>query len=243
MSNIGHNNPPSQIESSEEVAAALGGWLLANPVVGAGPAAVEGALHFDRARLYLADLDAERKVRVEPLNKQVAEINDEYRQPRAYVEKLRKLVGERLNVWRATEEDKRRQEVEEISRRAAETERQAREAEAREREAAEDARLGVEVDVAAVTQAADTKFAEHQSTQRELARAQNNITPKVRGVTGRTIATRFEEELVIKNADVALRRIGWSERMLDALIKEARAYRKRCGSLPDGIASKGERTF
>lgn len=238
---IGDNHPPSHIEFAAETAAALNDWLTSHPVVQTEEETREIKVLLDRSRLCRQDTEAERKSRVGPLQQQVRDINAEYAGPLAYLDKLELEAKTRLNVWIVKEEEKRRRAAEEARQRAWEAAEKAREAEAREREAAEDARQGVEADIGTATAVADAAFSDFQRAEREAARLEKAKDVKITGGFSRALSSRFKETLVVADPEKAFACMGYSERVLEAMLTEARDYRRKYGKLPDGIISQGER--
>lgn len=241
IARIGDNKPPSQIVFTQETGTILGAWLKDHPVVDTEEVARSGKLLVDRARLCLQDLEGERTAQTKSLNEQIKVINETYRSPRAVLDKLLGELKARLDVWLKAEEYKRLREAEETRRRAEELEAKAREAEAREREAAEDARVGVESDIGTATQDADAAFSEYQKAEREAKRAERAVDVKLPGGFRRALYLKDHETLIVVDADQALEHMGWSERMIEALLKDAREFRRQHGKLPNGISSKEER--
>lgn len=238
---IGHNQPPSQIKFSEETSTVLSLFLQDHPVIQTEEEARAGKLLVDRARLCLADLEAERTAAVAPLNEKVKAINDEYRSPRGILDKILTQLKDRLDAWLKIEEEKRFQAAEEARRKAEEAERLAREAEAREQEAAQDAKVGVETDIGTATREADAAYAAFRKAERELARAEKDTNARIPGGFGRALSLKFKETLVVTDPTKAVSVTGWSQRLLEALKTEAREYRKLHGHLPDGVTATGER--
>lgn len=237
----GHNNPPSQIEFAQETSAVLGEWLKTTPVVETEEQAREGKLLVDRARSCVADLESERYGKVRPLNTQVRAINDEYRAPREVLERVSQELLLRLDVYRKAEEERREQIAEEARRAAEEAEQRAREAEAREQDAKDDASYGVEADVASAVSDANQAFKDYKRAETAAARAERDTTVRIGGGFNRSLAARTREELSVTDPQAAITQIGWTERLLHAILMEAREYRRAHGKLPAGITSKKER--
>jgi len=237
----GHNNPPSLIEFAGESASVMSDWLKENPVVETEEQARGGKLLDDRASSCLADMETERKVRVKPKQEEIDLINGEYRSPRTILDKIRGELRNRLNDFIKKEQNQRLRDLAEAQKRVEEAEQAARDAEARERSAIEDARAGVETDIGAATVEADARFNAFQRAQREFARAERAKDVKIGGGYKRAVSQRFKEELVVADPIKALSIMGWSERLLEALLTEAREYRKKHGRLPEGIIAQGER--
>lgn len=240
---LNHNNPPSAIEFSVESADALGDWLKINPVIETEEVARDGKLLVDRARRCLADMEDERKQRQAPLQAQLDGIRDEYRSPRNILEKILAELKVRLDAYVKAEETRRQEALAAARKAAQEAERLAREAEDRERAAADDAKYGVEADTATATRDADAAFREFQRREREVARSERDLDVKIGGGFGRALSTRFKEELVVVDPAAAIESMGWSGRVLAAILSDAREYRRNVGKLPEGVISQGERSI
>lgn len=241
MTNPGHNNPPSMIDTAGEVTASLNNWLTDHPVVENEDHARDAKVLLDRAKLCVKDMEAEREGKVKPLNLQVAAINDTYRQPRGLLQKVQQELLRRVTSFIAKEEVKRIKAAEEARKKAAEAERLAREAEQRERDALADAEVGAVSDVAEAISEADEAFAEFQRQQRAASLADREAKVKVSGGFTRSLTLRNKETLVVKDAIIAINAIGLTPDIEAAILKGARAYRTLHQELPPGIDSKTER--
>ncbi len=133
LASVGHNNPPSQIESLTETCNAVGDWLKTNPVVQTEEEARAAKPHVDRLRLGLQDMKAEEKSRTKPLLDQVTSIRAEYDAVETLTEKLLNEAKNRISAWVKEEEERRRKFAEEARQKTEELEFLAREAEERER--------------------------------------------------------------------------------------------------------------
>lgn len=243
MSDIGHNKPPSHIEFAAELAATLSEWLRLNPLVQEEDMARDGKVLHDRTVILLKEIEDERDKQVRPLNEQVKSINERYRGPRNVLEKILGELRERLDGYRRQEE-KRREAIAEAARQAAEKARiDAIGAEKTESEAREDASLGVETDIGAAVAAADDAFASYRRMERAANRAERDSRVRLGGGFGPALVARSKETLSVKNPIAAVKQIGWTEKLLEALLSEARAYRKEYGKLPEGIESTKERSI
>lgn len=242
MMEIGHNQPPSMIDTAGEVTSALNKWMEDHPVIQDGDEAREAKVLIDRAKLCVKDLEAEREGKVKPLNLQVSEINDSYRPSRNLLQKVQQEALRRVTDYLAKEEAKRLKVAEEARKKAEEAERAAREAERLEREAADDARHGVEVDVAAAAQAADESFADYQRADRAANLAERDSKVRLGGGFTRAMSLRNRETLIIIDIIDAIAEIEITPDIEAAVLKGARAYRTIHGKLPGGIISKIERS-
>lgn len=235
------NFPPTNIETVQTLASEISDFLKEHPVIEGEDALRTAKPWMDRARLGLADLDAERKGRKQVFQKEIDAIEDEYRTPRTILQRIYEILKDRVTHGIRKEEEIRRREAEEARKRVEEAEKAAREAEQQERESIADASSGVESDVGSATRHADAAFSAFKRAEREAARAEKATDVKVGGGFSRAISTRFKETLVVEDPLKAISIMGWSERLFAALITDAREYRKRCGQLPHGIISQGER--
>lgn len=229
------NNPPSALEFCAETTADLGKWLEDHPVIQTEEDARAGKLLVDRATATIADAEAERDKLVRPLNEQVKEINGRFKGPRETLKAICATLSGRLLDYIQVEKAKREAEAEAKRRAAEEAERRAREAEEREQEAKEESKSGAVVDILQRSVEADQAFAALQKAEREAARAEKDTHVKVGGGFRRALGVRTKEVLILQNWKAAIGDMGLSESLIEAILKEARAYRKAAGHLPAGI--------
>jgi len=238
MTEIGHNSPPGQIEFSRETVEALSAWMKDHPVISSEDEAREAKLLVDRGAACSKDLAGERQSRTGPLLKQVEEIRDEYRTPQSILDRVVTELSARLNAFIIREEEKRKAAAEEAKRIAEEAERLAREAEEAEQRAKEEAQQGTcDVDIAVATQQADEAFSRFKEASREAARSERDSTVRVGGGFRRATSLRTKEELIIDDIHEAIRAMGVTDTIRDAVLSEARAFRKALGDLPPGVSS------
>lgn len=246
---IGANNPPSSIESARETFKSLSDWLKDNPVVSTEDEARAGKLALDRAKVSIESMETERDALVRPLNTKVREINDLYRQPRTILEKVRDTIAGRLSAYALRLEQERLAAAEAARKAAEEAERIAREAEAREKEAAETAAAGVcDVDIAAVTEEADTAFSQFQRASRFAQRADRDTKVRLGGGLGKVSTLRSKETLAVTDWKSAIDALTDDdgeipEVIAEAILTAARAYRKAYDRLPTGISQSFERSI
>tara|TARA_R110000868_G_scaffold399585_1_gene673434 strand:+ start:9754 stop:10530 length:777 start_codon:yes stop_codon:yes gene_type:complete len=249
---IGHNNPPepTAIERAKTVIGEISDWMADHPTIETEEHARAAKPYVDRARAALAAVETERDEVVRPLNEQVKDINAKYKavhntdkkKPALFDKVLNELL-KRVQVFMVAEEDKRKAAAEAARKIQEEAERKAREAEAAEAEALANAKVGEVVDVAAVTEKADEAFAEYQQQSRFAARAEKDAHLKLAGGAGRTVSLRTKETLVLDDMTKALLYIGRTEKIVEAILSEARAYRNQYGELPDGVSAIQERVL
>lgn len=246
---IGGNNPPGPIEMAESIMQVLSDWMADHPVIQTEEEARAAKPLIDRAKAAMDELEFERDGKVRPLNDKVAEINAEYKAVHNSDPKkpgtFNKIFNElklRVADYLRKEEQKRLAAAAEARRIQEEAELQAREAEKREREALENASAGeVGVDVAAVTKEADAAFETFERQSRFADRAEKDTRVKIGGGFAASVGLRNAEILQVDDALKAIVIIGTTERIRDAILTEARAYRKANGRLPEGVSATTER--
>jgi hypothetical protein len=246
---VGANNPPGPIEYADTIIQQLSAWMKDHPVIQTEEEAREAKPLIDRARAAQAEIEAARTNEVKPLNDKVAEINAEHKavhntDPKK-PGKLDRVFNElkaRLAAYLQAEEQRRLREAAAARAAQEEAERIAREAEAKERAALEEANAGVvDVDVAAVTEQANEAFAAFERTSRFADRAERDSKVKIGGGFAASVGLRNAEVLNVDDALKAIVVIGVTERICEAILTEARAYRKANGRLPDGVSATTER--
>lgn len=241
MNDLGHNQPPGMIDTAAEVTAQVNAWLTDHPVIEASEEASSAKALIDRAKLCLKDLDDEREGKVKPLNSQIQQINNEYRSPRNLLSRILDEAKRRVTDYIAREEAKRIKEAEKARIKAEEAARLALEAEQREQEARSDANAGVVVDVGGTIEAADVAFSDYRRAERTAARAERETKVKVGGGFSRALSLREKETLRVKDPHLALRAIGMTPHIEEAILKGARAFRTLHNELPAGIEVTVER--
>ena len=246
---IGGNNPPGPIEMAQSIMHVLSEFMSEHPVIQTEEEARAAKPLIDRAKAAMDELESERDGKVRPLNDKVAEINAEYKavhntdpkRPGTFNKIFNELML-RIADYLRKEEQKRLAAAAEARRLQEEAERQAREAEQRERDALNNASAGeVGVNVAAVTQEADAAFETFERQSRFADRAERDTKVKIGGGFATSVGLRNSEVLQVDDALKALVIIGTTERIRDAILTEARAYRKANGRLPEGVSATTER--
>ena len=239
---LGHNNPPDNLALAPDTIADLAAILKETPAVTDADSAKAIKLAIDRGRKVGQDLEDERKAKVKPLNDTVKDINGQYK---AVTDPLAKIVDQlknNLGAYVAAEERRREAEAAAARKAAEEAARLAQEAAERERKAREDASVGdCDADVGATIVQTDEAIRLAELKAREAARADRDTHVKIGGGYGHAASLRTVETLHVVNAAAALASIGCTERIAEALITEARAFRKEWGTLPAGIEARTER--
>lgn len=251
---IGGNFPPvpTAIERAEPHIEQLGLFLDDNPVLTNEDEARAAKAVLDRVVLALRDVEAERKAKVDPLNEQVKAINVQYHRLHNADKKRPgiwdKLIGQlwsRMSAY-ALEVERQRQKAAEAARKAAdEAARIAREAEQREIEAATEAASGVcGVDIARATEAADEAFSRFRRADWTAQRAEASAAKvRITGGEGNAVSLKDHEILTVTDWRAAIEEIGLTDRLREAILTEARAFRKSMGELPSGVVANYERSL
>lgn len=250
---IGHNQPPepTPIERAGDAMSALSVFLDATPVITDSIHLVEAKRLVEHARGAAAELEDERIALVDPLNKQVASINGQYKalhntdsKKPGTLDKVLNELKARLTAYGVAEEAKRLREAELARIELANKEAAAREAERIEREAKQDAVVGVvDTGVAQAIANADHAFSEFEHASRFAARAEKATTFRIGDGNGKALGMRTEKTLVLESYGRAIKAIGPNDTIKEAILTAARAYRKQHGALPDGVSETSERKF
>jgi hypothetical protein len=232
------------IDEAREVFNRVSFWLREHPIIATSEDAKDANEHFGATQRCLRDMEAERKVQVEPLTEQVTLINTQYRSVRQPIERALDELKRRLTAYVAAEERARAAGAAKLRAAAEAKERAAREAEAREADAIASVDVGVCDDAGGAIADADAAFAEFQRADRAAATAEHNVTVKLRDrFSQRARSMRNSEVLTVSDAAAALAVLGVTERIAEAIVSEARAYRKAHGTLPPGIAVQWVRSL
>jgi len=241
---IGGNLPPSAIDFAKESTTAVSDWMKDRPVIETDDDARAAKVLVDRAKSSLESMETERDAQVRPLNEQVKAINDRYRSPRTLLEKVRNALVDRLTAYARRLEQERLRKAEE-ARRAAEAAAQAAlKAERREQEAREEAKLGVcDVDIGEVAAETDQAVAALGRAARAVQLAERETKVRIGGGFGRVATLRDKEILTVTDWRAAIAEIGLTDRIAEAILTEARAFRNSMGELPSGISQTFERSL
>jgi len=243
MTDVGHNQPPGQIEFSKETGDALSQWMANHPVIDSEEVAREAKLLLDRGSACSKDLAQERQERTGPLLKTVEEIRAEYREPQSTLDSIVTELQARINAFLIKLEEQRRAAAEKLRLEAEEAERLARSMEALEQAAKEDAKQGIlDVDIAATTREADQAYSRFKEVSLAAARAGREAQHvAIGGGFRRAASLRKKETLVVADYEAAIKHMGLTDAIRDAILTEARAFRKAFDELPDGIISETTR--
>jgi hypothetical protein len=242
------DNHPDQITLARDTYRELNNFLKETPAVTNAKEAKDAARWLESVKVTLEELDGERRGKVDPLNAQVKAINDAYRPARESLDRLLAVLRDRLNAFARAQEAARAAEAARLAAEAAEAERLAREAEAREQDAIAAADVGeCGIDIGQAIEQADASFADYKVAARAAAIAERAVPVRFgSALGGRSMALRAKETLTVDDPIAALKalaKVGLSEKLVDAILSDARAYRKLKKELPAGISSSTQRSL
>jgi hypothetical protein len=241
---IGDNKAPGPIDHAKEALAELNNYLKEAPVIQTPKEAKEAGGWLERSRIAIKELEDERTDKVGPLNTKLKSINDLYRAVRDPLEKVTTELRRRLTAYTNAEEAKRRAEADRLRQEAEAAAEEARKAAA----AADDAVASVDVgeigvDAGGAIADADAAIRQAGIAERAALRAQRESTVRIASVMGnRALAPRTVEVLTVTDAVAAIKEMGMTAKITDAILSSARDYRKEFGELPAGIGSESKRS-
>lgn len=239
---VGHNRPPGMIAVCDQVCADISAWMAEHPAISTPEDAKEAKLQLDRGKLTLKDMEDERDAAVRPLNTQVKEINESYRPTKTLVNDVLAELGKRVTAYLTAEEEKKQAAMREAARIAEEARTRALEAARRAAEAAESATTGeLGVDIKAAAREAGVAAREAEKAERAAQIAEKETHVKVAGGFSRAASLRKVKVYVITDAAAAVKAIGTTPDIFEAIVKGARAYHEEWGEIPPGIMMYEER--
>lgn len=240
------DNEPDRLAFAVEAYDELRAYLKATPVVTSQAEAKFGAAVNERTLIALNEARAERETKTRPFRDKLNAIFEAYGlvKDKGTMETARGELRKRLTKYAADIEAKRIAEVERLRKEAEDAERLARQAEAAEQEAIDDADQGVESDVGEAIQQADQAFSTFRRADKQAAIAARNVPVRFSSVTGgRSMGMRNVEVLVIEDVAKAIKIMGLTPKIRDAILSSARDYRKEFDELPNGIKATFERSL
>jgi hypothetical protein len=239
---MGHNRPPTVIESAKEAMAELSTFTQECPVIQSFDDAKQAAAFIERTRVALQAMEDERKPQTDPLNAELERINKPYRLVRQPLEKLYEVVKARLTKYNNAVEAARLREAQRLREEAEAKERAAREAEANEAAALAGADVGELTDIGGAIIEADGAFKDFQKADRAAATAERNVPMRFGSIMGgKALSMRTTEVFVVEDASAAITAMGLSDDLKKQIVKDAKRFREATGELPDGITSTHER--
>lgn len=235
---VGDNQIPLATDIAKQVRDMISDFLAAHPVIDTEQDAKRAMELETQGLRALQEIEDERKKRVKPLNDEVATINDSYKPASVPLAQTRSVLSIRLNAYQLAEKAKREAIAAEAMRQAEEKIRLAQEAAAREREALENAEageIGIKVGDVVADTAEATRDAEKAIRQAQIA--QKDTAVKINMGFGKSRSLREPEVLSVTDPVKAIEAIGLTEKIMEAILTGARAYRALRKELPPGVTS------
>lgn len=233
------------IEQAKDTTRELQLFLKETPAITSPEECKAGDNWIERARINLATLEDERKPLVEPLNKELGEINGRYREPRQQLETLDKEIRRRVTIYKNKVEAARTAEAERLRREAEEAEARRQQAAAAAEDAIASVDVGVCDDAGAAIFEADQANREAGQIDRAASRAERSIAVRNASIVGgRAMAMRTVQVINIVDPAAAVKAMcagGIPEKLLTALRQCAVAFEDAYGVLPDGVTRTTER--
>lgn len=240
------NNPPTALDHAADALSELAKWLKDHPIIQALPEAKAGVGLKERTLVALNSARDERQAKTQPLRDQLNEIFATYDlvKDKGTLERGYNELRKRLTAFATSQEEARIAEATRLRNEAAERERVAREAEAAEQEAIANAEVGEVTDVGAAIAQADEAFKGYRVADKQAAIAERNVPLRFGSVLGgKSISMRTTEKLVIDDVALAIKALGITEKIAEAILSSARDFRKEFNELPAGIKATFERTL
>ena len=238
-------DPDKYLKGAREAKVELNTWLTTTPVIQTLAQAKLGADYIGRTRIALKLLDEERVGKVKPLNDQVDEINATYnKETKNPLKLLFDQLCARVDTFRKAEETQRKAAADRIRLAAEEAARVAQEARARVTEVIDDAAQGAETDIGSMIDDAEAVLHVAAKLQRQANVAERDSNVRIPSVMGRAVSARTYRELIVSDIEaavLAIRSMGLTEGLQDAICTEARKFKATWGELPEGVTENSER--
>lgn len=239
----GANSGEPALEAAQDTTKRLAEWMAEHPLILNEEDAREAKLLHDSGSLAKQDLEDERTTRLAPPRREMEVIQDRYKPVQGSLAGAVAQLGARLDKYLAQEEERRAAAAEAARREVAAAAKDLELAAAKETEAAENAALGeLGVDTVAAAEATDAAYEAYERAQRQAALAERESQVRIGGGFRRALSRRSKEILEVTDWAKAIIAIGLVDRIRDAILTEARAYRQEYGHLPPGIQSYRERS-
>jgi hypothetical protein len=240
---IGHNKAPGPIEQAKEALTELNAFLTENPVIEQHDQARQAGGWIERTRISLKALEDEQKDKASPLRTKLDAIYASYRVVREPLEKVLLELRRRVTAYTTAEEQRRAIEA---AKAREEAERVAAEAQAAidaANNAMAAADVGECIDAGAAIADATYLMTQANKAERTAVRVERATTVRIGSVMGgRALAARTVEVLVIADAAKAIKVMGLTDKIRDAILSSARDFRKAYEELPEGIIAEQQRS-
>jgi len=245
---IGGNHPPEgvAIAQAKDTTTEVSAFLKETPAITDEAECRQGDAWIERVRINLQSMEDERKPRTEPLNRELAAINEPYRLVRQPLEKIFDELKRRVTAFKRKVEAARQAEAERVRREAEEAARIAAEAARAADDAIAAADVGVCEDAGAAIFEAHQAEREAGQLERMAGRAERGVTyrnPSIAG--GKAMSMRTVTIINIVDPVAAVKALCVNgvvpEKLAVAMRQCATAFEDAMGVLPDGITRTTER--
>jgi hypothetical protein len=242
---VGGNHPPTPIDEARPIWQCVAEFLKDHPAIQDEKAAIAANETMAMGSNMIKTLEAAQKAEADPLYSAWQAARAKYKPA---IDGMAKIVGEvkgRLESFMQAETARREREAAETRRAAEEAERQAREAERLEMEARDNASVGeIGVDIAGAIEQADAAFEQFALAERQATLAERDAQVRFRSrFATKATALRSKETLRVTDWSKAIGALGLTEKIAEAIVSEARAYRKANGDLPPGVIAEIEKVL
>lgn len=242
----------SEIDRAKEAFEELRDFLKSTPVILQPGEAKLGAGYMERTRVALKAAREERETKTRPFMDRLAAIRTVYDLVReksktnegGLLEKAYTALRDRMTKYADAVEAERIAEATRLREAAAEQERIAREAAATEQDAIDNATVGECTDVGAAIEQADQAFSTFQRADRLAAIAERAVPVRFKSVLGgKSLTSRTTEVLEIEDFAKAIRILGCTDKIRDAILLSAKDFRNEFGELPAGVKATFKRSM
>lgn len=213
----------------------LKAFIADNPVIQTAEEAQKAAAWIEGTRKTLAAMEDERKPKVDPLNAALGGINEAYRTVRQPLEAMLNVLRKRWNTWDAAERERREAEARRAQEAADEAARQAQVLIDQANDAIAAADVGACEDVGTAVIDAQSAIATANKLDRIAGRAERATNVRVASTLGgKALASRRQRVIVIDDPCAAIKAIGLTDKIREAIQQSAKAFEEATGELPAG---------
>lgn len=248
------NHPPetTEIDRAKEAFEELRDFLKSHPVILQPGEAQLGAGYLERTRVALKAAREERETQTRPFLDRLTAIRAVYDLVReksktnegGLLERAYTALRDRMTKYADAVEAERIAEANRLREAAEEQERLARAAAAAEQEAIDNAGEGECTDVGAAIEQAEEAFTGFKRAERQAAIAERAVPVRFKSVLGgKTQSMRTTEVLEISDLDQAIKVLGLTDKIRDAVLSSAKDHRNEFGELPAGVTATFKRSM
>lgn len=233
---LGGNAPPSAIELAQTAAKDLAAFLSENPALMDREAAKTAKLQRDRLYATIKELTEAEKAEAAPIKLQVEAIRARYLPVSAKLNTLKAELNDRIDAFLKREQAERVAEAEAKLREAERLRLEAVAAEEKLNQTKDEAKQGVFGDIGAALDDAAKAVGDAAKAQRQAAVAiRDAATVRLGGGFGRAVGLRVKKQLILTDWKAAIKSIGLTEALQDAILTAARVYHRDHGAWPRGV--------